>query len=122
LDDCCNDSEVCGVKGTSHDGSSTHGGCMIPQSIATSNMPTSNMPIMNSGMTSAINHYEGKLLTPTASQLSLHTIRNSSANFSLQSKTGRTHYSHHHLNSNHADHVLLKGPPESESSSYPSSD
>ena len=90
---------------------------MKPQSI-----DTSNMPIMNSGMTSAINHYEGKLLTPTASQFSLHTIRTSLANFSLQSKTERTHYSHHHLNSNHADLVLLKGPPESESSSYPSSD
>ena len=75
-----------------------------------------------SGMTSTKNHYEGKLLTPTASQLSLRKIGNSSANFSLQSKTGRTHYSHHDLNSNHAEHVLLKGPPESESSSYPSSD
>ena len=54
LDDCCNDSEVCGVKGTSHDGSSTCGRCMKPLSI-----DTSNMPIINSGMILAIKYYEG---------------------------------------------------------------
>jgi hypothetical protein len=74
------------------------------------------MPIMNSGMTSAIIHYEGKLLTPTASQLYICHTGNKSGSMSSKSKTGSSHYSQHHFNINNAVKVLLKEPPKSESS------
>lgn len=95
---CCDNGEVCGAKGMSQDGRQQ-------------STDTSAMPIMNFWMTSAINHYEGKLLTPTASHLSLYTTGNSSASMSLQSKTGSSHYSNHHLNINNAVKVLAKEPP-----------
>jgi len=115
--DRCDNGEVSGAKGMSHYGSDTCGGYMRPQ-----NTDIRDMPIMNSGMTSAINHYEGKLLTPTASQLSRYHTGNMSGSMSSKSKTGSSHYSQHHLDINNAVKVLLKEPPESESSSCSTSD
>jgi hypothetical protein len=112
LGDRCDNGDVSGAKGMSRDGSGTCGGYTRPQ-----NTDIDDMPIMNSGMTSAINHYEGKLLTPTASHLSIYHTGNNSGSMSSKSKTGSSHYSQHHLDINNAVKVLLKEPPENESSS-----
>ena len=101
--DRCDNGEVSGAKGMSCDGSGTCVGYMRPQ-----NTDIDDMPIMNSGMTSAINHYEGKLLTPTASQLSIYHTGNKSGSVSSKSKTGSSHYSQHHLDNNNAVKFLMK--------------